>query len=461
VDIRCISRPTSAKPFGGQELVERLAAEHRGITWGWTPAVADEAWYPTAQRVRAGLEYVRYLDPRYEDAPKLRVRNRILAPRVVKWLTGSVAGARPGRRVTESSLKWIERAMPRSAAMEQWIAEQAPDVILLASLTVSRSTHIEQLKVARAAGIPVAACIMSWDHLSSKAPLHIAPDLAIVWNEVQRREAVEMHGIASERVAVTGAQCYDEWFVRQPAQTREQFCRTVGLRPDRPFVLYVCSTMSPVPDPLEPVFVKSWVEALRASSDPVLRDAGILIRRHPERVKDWGTVSLEGIDNVVLRGSNPIDAEAKTEYFDSLYHSAAVVGICTSSFIEAGVIGRPVLAPLVPQFRIHQEMAHFRYLLNVEGGLIQVAEGVDAHLAQLSAALSAPPERDERNRRFVGRLSGRPASPNRPRPRLSSTLNAWPPPVAALPSAGRRLRLRRPRWSDVLLSPPTPAWATG
>ena len=43
--------------------------------------------------------------------------------------------------------------------------------------------------------------------------------------------------------------------------------------------------MSPVPDPVEPFFVKEWITALRASGDPALRDAGILIRPHPERMR--------------------------------------------------------------------------------------------------------------------------------------------------------------------------------
>ena len=210
-----------------------------------------------------------------------------------------------------------------------------------------------------------------------------------------------MHGIGADRVAVTGAQCYDQWFRRQPARTRAEFCREVGLNPDRPFVLYVCSTMSPVPDPVEPFFVKRWVEALRGSGDPVLRNAGLLIRPHPERIKEWSGVSLEGIDNVVVRGRNPIDDLAKDDYFDSMYHSAAVVGVCTSAFIEAGIIGRPVLAILLPEYRLHQEVAHFRYLLNVEGGLLATSPSLDAHLAQLSAALAAPSGRDEQNRRFL------------------------------------------------------------
>ena len=52
-----------------------------------------------------------------------------------------------------------------------------------------------------------------------------------------------MHGVPPERVVVTGAHCYDQWFGRQPSRSRERFCARVGLRPDRPFVLYLCSSL--------------------------------------------------------------------------------------------------------------------------------------------------------------------------------------------------------------------------
>ena len=40
-----------------------------------------------------------------------------------------------------------------------------------------------------------------------------------------------------ERVVVTGAQCYDEWFDWTPTP-RAEFCARVGLDPERPYVLY-------------------------------------------------------------------------------------------------------------------------------------------------------------------------------------------------------------------------------
>jgi hypothetical protein len=243
---------------------------------------------------------------------------------------------------------------------------------------------------------------MSWDHLSSKALLHIAADRVLVWNDVQRREAIEMHGLPADRIVVTGAQCYDQWFARCPSRSREEFCRAIGLAPDRPFVLYVHSALSPTPEPPEPQFIREWIAALRASNDPRLRELGVLVRPHPERLHEWADVSLDGFAGMAFHGSNPIDAQAKADYFDSLYHSAAVVGLVTSAFLEAAVVGRPVLTVERSEYRMHQEeMPHFRYLTTVEGGLLRSAGSFEQHHQQVLEALEQNGQRDERNQRFI------------------------------------------------------------
>ncbi len=388
--------------FGGQALVERLASAHPTVTWGWAPSLADEPWYPFAQKVRYSLDYVRFLAPRYADVPKLRLRNVERAARFVRWTTAGVGAAVVGQRLTVRLLKWLERHMPRSRHSDTFLQQQAPDALLLTSLTFSRSSQMEQLKAAKALGIRTAACILSWDHLSSKSLLHIPPDLTVVWNDVQKQEATSMHQLDAARVVVTGAQCYDQWFDRQPSRTREEFCTALGLDPSRRLLLYVCSTMSPVPDPVEPVFVREWVQAIRASDDPELRNASILIRPHPERLREWKNVSVEDIEHVAVHGRIPLDSDAKADYFDSLFHSDAVIGLCTSVFLEAAIVGRPVLTLLLPAYRMHQDgMAHFRYLLTVGGGLLHTASDLPAHLSQLSVAVQGRGARDERNLRFV------------------------------------------------------------
>lgn len=399
---RVVLAADERETFGGQDLVEALAREYPSVSWTWAPLAHEEPWFPVAQKVRFALDYVRFVDRRYADMPKLRLRNIVRAPRVVRWIAapaGRLVGAHTALRWT---LEWTEQHLPVSSRVKTFLETESPDVVVLASLTVSRSSAMDQLKAARALGIPVVAAIQSWDHLSSKAPLHIAPDATIVWNDVQKQEAIDMHALPASSIVVTGAQCYDQCFAWKPSRSRAEFAAAVGLDPSRPFVLYVCSTMSPVPDPLEAHFVKDWITALRASDDPLLRDAGILIRPHPERMREWDGVSLKGIDNVSIHGGPPIAGPAKADYFDALSHSAAVVGLCTSAFLEAAILGKPVLTLQVPAYRIHQEgMVHFRYLLNVDGGLLDTASDIPSHIRQIGVAMRGDAAVEQRRQRFL------------------------------------------------------------
>jgi glycosyltransferase involved in cell wall biosynthesis/GNAT superfamily N-acetyltransferase len=393
---------TSDEPegLGGEALARRLVEECGGrVSWDRLPQLDDEPWYDAARRFRVALDYVRALDPQYPS--KLRVRAEERTARVVRWMARLPGGAGTARR----GLTRLERLMPTSAALLEYLRRIDPDVVVLGSLTQSRSQQMDLLKAARASGKPVAAAIMGWDHLSSKALLHLQPDQVIVWNPIQKREAIEMHGIPAERIVVTGAQCYDQWFTRTPERSREEFCGAMGLRADRPFVLWVHSALTPAPSPPEPMLVQRWIEALRRSTDSRLRELGVLVRPHPERLKEWAGVTLHA-DNVAFHGRNPIDRDAKNDYFESLYYSSAVVGLVTTAFVEAAVVGRTVLTMTLPEYRMHQEeMIHFQYLTTVGGGLLHSAPDLDTHLRQLSDAVahavSSDGARDDRNRRFV------------------------------------------------------------
>jgi hypothetical protein len=293
-----------------------------------------------------------------------------------------------------------EALMPVSAASRAFIESHDPDVVLLASVTAWRLPQIDHLRAARELGRRTGICVFSWDHLSSKALLRNVPDRILLWNETQKQEAIGWHDMPADRIVVTGAQCYDQWFDRAPSRDRDAFCRAVGLEPDKRFLLYVCSVMTP--NPYESKFVLQWIEELRRSSDPLLQTAGVLVRPHPERLDEWEGVSLERFGNAALYGRNPVSPDAQADYFDSLYHSHAVIGLVTSAFLEAAIVGRPVYTPLLPEFEIYQEgVQHFRYLIEVEGGLLKVNRSLPDHLRELALALAKPVERDQQNARFV------------------------------------------------------------
>src|SRR5207247_7762065 len=147
-----------------------------------------------------------------------------------------------------AAFRSAERSVRPDGMAEAYVRGQDPDVVLFTPLLEPGSVQAEFMRAAKAIGVPTCLCVHSWDNLTNKGLIHEVPDAVTVWNEMQAREAVELHGVPRERVQVTGAPLYDHWFSSSPSRSREEFCRVVGLRPDRPIVLSVCSSPFVAPD---------------------------------------------------------------------------------------------------------------------------------------------------------------------------------------------------------------------
>ena len=384
-------------------MVERLAARYPNVRLADVPGRRAGAWSELARRIRLGLDYLRFLDPRYEHALHLRKRAHDRAPRLVVRLAGSPAGSWLGGSAgIHRLLRFLERGIPPARPIESFIAAEAPDVLLVTPLVDIGSPQLDHFAAARRLGVRTVLPVGSWDHLSSKSLLRAMPDRVILWNETQRREATDLHHVPADRIVVTGAQCYDQWFDRSPAVGYQAFCERVGLRPDRPFILYVCSSLFRGTT-FEPAFAERWIQAIRASADPRLKDIGILVRPHPARRDEWKQVDLTGYHNVAFWGDHPVDAEAKEDYFDSLYYSSAVVGINTSAFIEAAVVGKPVFTVLEPEISENNQEGtlHLHYLLDETTGVLRATRSLDEHVPQLAEALAGHGDGDPRAARFV------------------------------------------------------------
>ena len=130
----------------------------------------------------------------------------------------------------------------------------------------------------------------------------------------------------------------------------------------------------------------------------------MLVRPHPQHAGQWRGVDLAALGAVVGVAARPAptrsDAQARRDYFDSIHHCAAVVGINTSALIESAIVGRPVLTVLAPEFRDTQEgTLHFAHL--AEGGLLTTSASLEDHAERLAAALEGPAEPDPAAREFV------------------------------------------------------------
>jgi hypothetical protein len=348
-------------------------------------------WADTAYAFRATVDFLRFLHPDFENAPVLRQRiKRKVLPVAWQWLDRIRVLPVDVLNGLLAALAVCERAIPIDPRVISVLRGLQPDLVIVSPLVDAASAQVDWIKGARRLGIPSAVAVASWDNLTNKGLMRSQPDRVFVWNDIQREEAERYHAVAQERCVATGAPVFDRWFHAKPSRSREEFCAAMGLPDARPYALFTGSSSFIADAPAEVAFGRRWIQSLRSSGRTEIQDLAVVVRPHPYNHDAWETVDLSafGAAAVWPRGCyNASDDRGRSDFFESLYHAAAVVGINTSAMIEAAIVGRPVLT--ITGFTATQTgTLHFRHLLTSNGGPVLSASSFDEHLRQLGEILA-------------------------------------------------------------------------
>lgn len=375
------------------------------------PEERGDEWRSSAPLLRTVHDWAQYFREPYQHAAKLRQRAtdrlaRELGTRQQFDGEAVALGSRPAGRLLDA-LRLLERLVPSDRLHEEFIERHRPDVVLVTPGLHFGSAQADLIKSARALGVPVWMLLFSWDNLSTKGALHVFPDLMFVWNERQRREAVELHDYPAERVVIAGAPRFDEFFALRNVLRRDEFFAPLRLDPSRPALLYVCSSRFIAESELS--FVRDWLAALRASSHEALRGCNVIVRPHPDvtladsdtppeevswsalpQAAGWIQRPFQDPRALVLRTSY----RSQQSFYECVFHAAAVVGLNTSAELEAGIVGRPVFTVDADRDAADGQAStlHFNYLLREHGGFVVRAADMASHLDQLGDALTHTPD---------------------------------------------------------------------
>ena len=393
-------KPGAEEP--GLRFLDNLREQHGTVRWELQPGAALGLRGALRKLLEAGLDYLRYFDPPYEASERLRARSVAFLPAGVERSLAALLGSFPrARRLLAAALSRTARGLGDPPAIHRELAVRRPSVLIATPLVQFRTRQRGWVRAARRLGIGTVACVYSWDNLTNRGLMHSRPDRVVVWNEEQGRQAVELHGVAPESVVVAGAWPYDHWPSWRPSRSREELLGQLGLDAKRATILYACS--SPFIAEREREAVERWVRALRSAGDDRVANANVIVRPHPLNSAQWngGAPAEPGVVVFPPTGADPVDEAARADYFDSIVHADAVVGVNTSALIEGTILDRPAMAFPGPRFRSRQEeLPHFRLLVG-EPGAVMASRSIDEHLGQLSEALADPGRDGPRRRRFV------------------------------------------------------------
>ena len=356
-----------------------------------------------------------YLDSGVTESVKIR-RAEALAKGAVRWVKGKkLLASVIAPSVVKAGTRYDLSDRLVSHPWADALFERYQPAMLIVSNPGLIFSEVPLLRTAARRRVRSVAVDPSWDNFTNKLiPVRRVTRL-IVWNELMRDQAVELHGYRPDEIRLAGTPQWDPYFKDDVLMPRETFMRQIGADPARKLVTLTTT-------PLE----------LYAHYDHVIRalvrarDTGawqgspqILVRVHPrdDRRRYDPFAGLPGVivekpfkETVRAGDGMAVDVTADTQRHlaNTMAHSDVVVQVASTIAIEASVFDTPVVnisfdgetpSPFVRSARRYTEFTHFANIL--KRGAVRDARTPDAMVTHIGDYLDNPALDREGRRQVV------------------------------------------------------------
>lgn len=290
-----------------------------------------------------------YLESGITESVRIR-RAEARAKGIIRWIGLKHTLARllaPSlvNRATRYDL--IDRLVSHAGA-ERMFDELQPSLVVTSSPGLIFA-EIPLLRTAKRRGVRTMAIDPSWDNFTNKLLPTRRVNRLVVWNELMKQQAIELHGYQPDEVRVAGVPQWDHYFGGAAAITREDFFRGIGADPARPLV-----TLTTTPQELYPHHDHVLRVMRRAMPEPSWRNAQLLVRLHP-RDDRAQYAEFEGAAGIILEKpfrdtvragdglSVDVTAASQQHLADTLRYSDVIVNVASTIAIEAAIFDTPVV----------------------------------------------------------------------------------------------------------------------
>ena len=199
---------------------------------------------------------------------------------------------------------------------------------------------------ARIFGLKTIASIHSWDNPTTKLSLHFKYNKIVLWNEIMKKQIVDIYEYDTDEVKVVGVPQFDYYFNFTPLD-KEVFFNDHGLDVNKKLMVYFVG---------HPEFVKNSMQIVEALSNIVRErdsDVQLWIRVHPGIEESWYK-EIECSDNIVLDIPghlytpcvvNKIDShdDEQSKVANLLYHCDITLNSFSTTTLDAVYFKKPVI----------------------------------------------------------------------------------------------------------------------
>jgi hypothetical protein len=229
--------------------------------------------------------------------------------------------------------------------LEEILKKEQCTTVLITNPMYRQETQL--WSTAKKLGIKTIGAVRSWDNLHQG--LRIYPDELLVWNEVNKQEAIHLMGFPDENIHITGGCQFDQYFNPAFYQTKEEFCKELDLDPNRP-IMTLASIGSLWPGYDENYMVDQLVELITNKQIP--GDPQLVIRLHPVSKYEcfasylkYDFIRISNIPNQIPVLGWTMKKEEVGFVGNLLRYSDVVVSPGSTITIETAIFDTPTLFP--------------------------------------------------------------------------------------------------------------------
>jgi hypothetical protein len=288
---------------------------------------------------------------------------------------------------------------------EKYFDKYKPDFVFIHSCF--EKSGIPLARVAKRRGIPVTGVVISWDHFVTPkgAASSIKFDKIIVWNEIMRKEGVELFGYAPQDIIAMGSPQFDYYVnYKNEIPSREKFFKDHGLDLTKKLIFF--TTSPPRISPKSPEIVELLYKLLEEGKFKKPTQIFVMIygRDDPARYNH-----LLNKKDLIFQFAH--DLPKNLTYLEAdrhillknlgaaIRHADVLVNVVSTTTIDAAMLDTPVVNVFIPKFvPVRWEISsHFAKLLALGGTRVaynekQLVEAINAYLNDHSF------EREQRRR---------------------------------------------------------------
>ena len=228
--------------------------------------------------------------------------------------------------------------------------------------------------------------VRSWDNCYSKGLMRVIPDKLVVNNETIKDEAVNMHQVPAEDIAVLGSPQYDS-FVNNKRTPKEEFCNSMNLDSNKKLITF--APAGRILSNIDGQIIEMLKNAI--DSGKFKYPVQFLIRNHPNHPADISSIANRK-DMVVedpgkAFNKNPKDTEltlSDSEHLaDELFYSDIVMWVATTLGMDAIVFDKPQIVvdfdghedrPYYKSVRRYHDEDHMKKMLALGGVTVAMSE---------------------------------------------------------------------------------------